>query len=483
MGKKIHMLVIVVVITALFIACGEKNGANQTKPNIIFIMADDMGYGDPGCYNPQSKIPTPNIDRLAAEGLRFTNAHAPGSWCTPTRYGLLTGTYPIRTDLAKHRIGSQIEPDQITIASLLQKNGYHTACIGKWHLGFDNIDKIDYSQPITGGPLDRGFNEFFGMHASLDIPPYYYIENNGVVAAPTKDIDASFTDGVTPIQGAFWRAGKIAPGFVHEEVQSVFTNKALEFIENHQNGQPFFLYLPLAAPHTPWLPLEKFKNSSLAGMYGDFVNQVDHSIGLIMQKLQKLDLDKSTLVIFTSDNGPVWYPVDEERYGHESVGILRGMKGDALDGAHRMPFIAHWPGKIKSGTTTDLAICFTDMLATFAAIVGDSLSHKNSGDSHNILPLMLGQTDSFLTRPEMIIMNRIVIDEDWKFIVGSGYGGLSVRYSEELKKVKEEGDKGVELYNIKNDPGETTNLATQHPEIVKGLSGLLEKYKQQRGSK
>ena len=474
---KRYLLLFMMIITTLFISCEAKRGLNQTKPNIIFILADDMGYGDPGCFNPQSKIPTPNIDRLAEEGIRFTNAHAPGSWCTPTRYGLLTGNYPIRTNLSKHRVSSQIEPDQITIGSLLQNNGYYTACIGKWHLGFDNIDKINYAQTITGGPIDRGFNEFFGMHASLDIPPYYYIQNNRVVAAPTETIEASYTEGVTPIQGAFWRAGKIAPGFVHEEVQTVFTNKALIFLENRRDGQPFFLYLALAAPHTPWLPTEKFKNTSRAGMYGDFVNQVDNSVGQIMQKLKQLDLETNTLVFFTSDNGPVWYPVDEEKYGHESVGILRGMKGDALDGAHRMPFIARWPAKIKPGSATSKAICFTDMLATFAAIAKDSLPEKNRRDSHNILPLLLGQTGKYPARPEMIIMSRIIIDGDWKLIIGSGYGGLSVLYSEELKKEKEEADKGLELYNIMNDPGETTNLAAQHPEIVKRLSGLLDKYK------
>jgi len=469
--------VIFIAIFVFFLGCEQKSESNQAKPNIIFIMADDMGYGDPGCYNPQSQIPTPNIDRLAAEGIQFRNAHSPGSWCTPTRYGLMTGNYAIRTDLAKHRSGSQIEPKQITIGSLLQKNGYYTACIGKWHLGFDNIDNIDYNQPISGGPLDRGFNEFFGMHASLDIPPYYYIENNRVVAAPTEDIEASYTENVTPIQGAFWRAGKIAPGFVHEDVQSVFTDKALDFIENRQNGQPFFLYLPLAAPHTPWLPTEKFKNSSQAGMYGDFVNQVDHSIGLIMDKLENLGLDENTLVIFTSDNGPVWYSVDVEKYDHKSVGILRGMKGDALDGAHRMPFIARWPGKIKPGGTTEKAICFTDILSTFADIINDTISAKNSPDSHTILPLLLDDRSNYTKRPEMIIMSRIIIEGDWKLIVGSGYGGLSVRYSEKLKKEKEKADQGVELYNIMDDPGESTNLATEHPEIIKRLTDLLDKYK------
>ena len=359
----------------------------------------------------------------------------------------------------------------------MQRNGYYTACIGKWHLGFDNIDKPDYSQPISGGPVDRGFNAFFGMHASLDIPPYYYIEDNHVVAAPTLDIEANYTAGVTRIQGAFWRAGKIAPGFIHKEVHSVFTAKALAFIENHKTSTPFFLYLPLAAPHTPWLPGEKFKNKSAAGMYGDFVNQVDHSVGLIMEKIEELELDKNTLIFFTSDNGPVWYPADEAQYGHQSNGMLRGMKFDALEGGHRMPFIARWPGKIQPGSTTDRVICFTDMLATFAAVTVDSLSEGDRQDSHSILPILLGQTDGYPERPEMIIMDRIIIQGNWKLIIGSGYGGLSVLFSETLKREKEEADKGVELYNIKDDPEETTNLAAQYPEIVRHLQGSLEKYK------
>ena len=190
-------------------ACKNKS----TPPNIIFIMADDMGYGDPGCYNPQSKTPTPNIDRLASQGIRFTNAHSPGSVCVPTRYGLLTGRYPFRVDLKKHRVTSLIEPGRLTLGSVLQKHDYKTACVGKWHLGFENLRNIDYSEPFHGGPVDRGFDYFFGMHASLDIPPYYYIENNRCVEPPTDKIDASQSKGVTPIQGAFWREGKIAPGF------------------------------------------------------------------------------------------------------------------------------------------------------------------------------------------------------------------------------------------------------------------------------
>ena len=294
------------------------------RPNIVLILADDMGYGDPGCYNPESKTPTPNIDRLAGQGVQFTDAHAAGPWCVPSRYGLMTGRYPFRTKLDLQH--SLIEPDRTTIASLLKENGYRTACIGKWHLGFEGgAEKIDFNRPMRGGPVDHGFDYFFGMHASLDIPPYYYIENDRCVAAPTGHIAASHSPDLTPIQGAFWREGAIAPGFKHDEVLPMFTQKAVDFIRNHvaaHGDEPFFTYLALAAPHTPWLPTGRFKGVSSADGYGDFVAQVDAAVATVLETLEVLGAAENTLVLFSSDNGPVWFKTDVEQFGHRSTYCL-----------------------------------------------------------------------------------------------------------------------------------------------------------------
>jgi len=460
----------------------NKFAAPSDKPNIIFIMADDMGYGDPGCYNPQSKTPTPNIDRLAGQGIRFTNAHSPGAVCVPTRYGLLTGRYPFRTNIRKHKKTSLIEPDRLTIGSILQKHGYKTGCIGKWHLGFENLDKIDYSKPMKGGPFDRGFDYFFGMHASLDIPPYYYIENDHCVEAPTEEIEASHSEGVTPIQGAFWRKGKIAPSFKHDEVLPKFTAKALSFIKDHHEQdtkRPFFLYFALAAPHTPWLPTAEFKGKSKAGDYGDFVTQVDNSIGQIMKTIQQLGIAGNTLLFFTSDNGPVWYEPDVERYDHKSTHFLKGMKADVWEGGHRMPFIARWPGKIKENSISHETISFTDMLATFSALMGDKLPENSGEDSYNILPALLGKKYEKPIREAIVIENRAIIQGDWKLIFGSGKGGISGRYfKQQIDDSALNGLKG-ELYNLKDDPSEKNNLYDKRPDIIESLTKLMDKYKRE----
>jgi arylsulfatase A len=470
------ILLLIAGIAGLILSAGCNSDAKKPSdhPNIIFILADDMGYGDAGCYNPESGIPTPNIDRLAAEGMRFSNAHSPGSWCVPSRYGLLTGQYPIRRDMSLQKEKCLIDPGQPTIATILKKHGYFTICIGKWHLGFDNFSNADYRQPLTGGPIEHGFDYFFGMHASLDIPPYFYIENDHAVEPPTDSIEASHSGDWTRIQGAFWRAGKIAPGFVHEQVLPAFLNKSTELIEKRADDQPFFLYLALSGPHTPWLPEKKFTNKSRAGLYGDFVVQIDQVVGKILQKLDELALAGNTLIIFTSDNGPVWYPQDEKRFHHESNGLLRGMKADLLEGGHRMPFIARWPGNIKAGSVSDEVICFTDMLATFAALVNDTLPGGFIYDSYNLLPVLRGEPYPGPLHKETIVMNHVIFEDKWKLIEGSGYGGLHFLFSKEGKPPQKSAG---ELYDIFADPGEQQNLYKKHPEIVKKLSEDLQGFK------
>ncbi len=460
--------------------CAKRPGTRKL-PNVLLILADDMGYGDPGCFNPESKIPTPNIDRLASEGARFTNAHSPGAVCVPTRYGLMTGRFPLR----KQREGGLrpiqplIERDRMTLADLFRRAGYRTGCIGKWHLGFRDWTSIDYSKPLRGGPLDQGFDYFFGMHASLDIPPYFYIENDRCVEPPTEMIEENHSPGVTPIQGAFWRRGPIAPNFRHEEVLRVFTDKALQFVRSHSkehSERPFFLYYAMTAPHTPWLPSEEFRGKSGAGDYGDFTVQVDAEVGRLLAALRDLGIEGSTLVIFTSDNGPVWFPQDVRRYGHSSSGPFRGMKADLWEGGHRMPFVARWPGKIPAGLVQDEVICFTDLFATFASLLGQKVPEGNAEDSFDILPLLLGQAKRLPDRNPVVIGDRAVIRGKWKFIEGSGQGGLSRRYGEGGKPAACPEEEG-ELYDLESDLGETKNLYRERPEIVRELRQVLEEVK------
>ncbi|MDZ7722259.1 MAG: sulfatase-like hydrolase/transferase [candidate division KSB1 bacterium] len=317
------------------------------------------------------------------------------------------------------------------------------------------------------------------MHASLDIPPYYYIQDNKVVQAPTDSIAAHYTEGVTPIQGEFWRAGKIAPDFKHEEVLPKFTQKSIEFLHKQKKDRPFFLYLALAAPHTPWLPSESFQGQSRAGMYGDFTAQVDDNVGKVLKAIDDLGLTDNTLVFFVSDNGPVWYKQDEKKYDHQSTSFLRGMKADDFEGGHRMPFIARWPGHIPAGKTTDEVICFTDMLATFAAVAGDTLPPDAGEDSYNILPVLLDKSYPKPLREATVIGKDVIIKGQWKLIIGSGYGGISTRYSPELQAKSKREENSGKLFNIVNDPSETRNLYDEYPDIVKQMKQLLQTYKQQ----
>ena len=264
------------------------------KPNIIVLLVDDMGYGDPGCYNPQSKIATPNIDRLAWEGLRFTDAHAPGPLCHPSRYGLMTGRYPFRTDISRWPKQPLIEEGQVTIASLLKTAGYRTAMVGKWHLGFR---EDGYDQPLRGGPVDCGFDSFFGLRASTDIPPYFYIRGNRVITPPTGHIAGNLSEGWSPIQGGFWREGGIAPGLDLKDVLPRLTDEACAVIDTQAGTkpdarQPLMLYLAYTAPHTPWLPAAEFAGKSGAGMYGDFVMMVDAQIGRVLVALEQAGITR-----------------------------------------------------------------------------------------------------------------------------------------------------------------------------------------------
>ena len=456
-------------VLSLLTACSMSNSSQDSAateryspPNILFILADDLGYGDVGSYNPEAQTATPHIDRLAAQGVRFTDAHASGPWCVPSRYGLITGQYPIRTTLDWQK-RALIDSSQLTLASMLQRNGYRTACVGKWHLGFDGVadwNTFASDQRLSGGPVDRGFDSFFGMYASLDIPPYFYIEGDRPAVPPTDTVAAHQSENATtPISGAFWRAGNIAPGFEFTEVLPTFAQRAVQFVESQaqaSNDQPFFLYVALTAPHTPWVPTDAFAGESSVGEYGDFVMQTDAVVGQLLEALETTGQRDNTLVIFASDNGPVWFQEDVEKYNHRSTAHLRGMKIDEWEGGHRVPFVARWPGQIPAGTVRNDLLSFTDVLATVAAVVGDSLPEADALDSHNLLPAFQGDSLNKPIRQELIIGEDVVRQNQWKLIVDGGEGVLSRDYGRKANGASSES--ANELYNLEEDPGETNNL-------------------------
>ena len=451
--------------------CGAFAQATET-PNVIFILADDMGYGDVSAYNPNSKIQTPNIDRLAAEGMRFTDAHAGGSSCIPSRYALLTGRFAVRQSMSLAK-GPLIEDGRMTVASLMRDHGYATAMIGKWHLGFDPFlqnpqSPADYSKPLRGGPVDCGFDSFFGMHASLDLPPYFYIRGRSPVKPPTDVIPANSStggpEGWNNIQGAFWREGKIAPHLQLEQVTPRFFAEAVNVIEKHEadnQDHPLFLYLALPSPHTPWLPLEEFRGKSGAGMYGDFVLQVDAGIGRILDALKIAGLDQDTLVLFSSDNGPVWYEKDIQKFGHDAVGGLRGMKFSSWEGGHRMPFLVRWPRRVAQDRVCKQTVVFSDVLATLAELVElKKIPVGTAEDSVSFLPYLLDADKPPATRPPIIHNQTTIRDGDWKLI-----------RPKQRKKAKE--NSSAELYNLKDDLSEQKNLLSKHPEVAERLKAQL----------
>jgi len=497
------------VSTFLFptgLGAGIQSAAEKcARPHVIFILADDMGYGDLACQNPESKISTPNLDRLAKEGIRFTDAHSPSAVCTPTRYGLLTGRYAWRTELKSGVLWPWdrplIEPDRMTAGHLMKEAGYHTACIGKWHLGWDwptrdgtrindilpvgRYDKkkraafnsgIDLSKRITGGPLSRGFDYYFGDDVP-NFPPYCFIENDHVTEQPTEEKPKSF----------FGHAGMMAKDWRLDGVMPSITKKACEYIERQSldpADQPFFLYFSLTAPHTPIAPAKEFQGKSRAGAYGDYVYQVDHTVGDILKTLDRCNIRDNTLIIFTSDNGSPGRDGSDmngeinsvRAFGHNPSRPWRGIKSDVWDGGHRVPFLARWPGHIPAGITCPEPICHVDLLATLAALVGVKLKNNAGEDSYNLLPVLTGQTAKEPLREAIVHHSGsglfAVRRGKWKLILGLGPGG----FSGPIRKPRS-GEPEGQLYDIQADPREKKNLYALHPEVVEELSNLLERYK------
>lgn len=464
------------VLATSGISLAQRPSAN---PNIVYILADDLGWGDLGCYNPKSAVPTPNADRMAANGVRFTDMHSPSAVCTPTRYGILTGRYCWRSALKKGVLNGYspnlIEEGRLTLPAMLKRQGYYTAGVGKWHLGLGKDAKTDYSKPLIPSPVSHGFDYYYGIPASLDMDPYVYIENDRAVEQATSTIAESKTP-----RGVFWRGGGIAPGFKIPQVLPELTTKAVSVLKDRakQPNQPFFLYFPLTAPHTPWVPLDAYKGRSKAGLYGDFVAQVDDTLGRILQTLEETGQAKNTLVIFTSDNGADWKIADKEKFAHRANADWKGEKADIWDGGHRIPFLASWPGKIKPGTVSDQLGCLTDFMSTAAAITGFMLPRNAAEDSYNLLPALTGNPSRQIR--DSIVHHSVdgmfsIREGDSKLELGLGSGGFTP--PQRIAAVPD-GPKG-QLYNLAKDPGETENLWLKDPSEVKRLTTLLESIQRQ----
>jgi arylsulfatase A-like enzyme len=351
--------------------------------------------------------------------------------------------------------------------------------VGKWHLGLSEAagpdDKIDYTKPLKPCPRDHGFDYYFGIPASLDMDPYLYFENDRVVEQPT-----SHTAGQDKPRGVFWRGGPIAPHFEIPQVLPTFENKATSIIrERAGKGQPFFLYLALSGPHTPWVPLKEYQGKSKAGIYGDFVAQVDATLGRVMKALDDAGAAQNTVVVFTSDNGADWKESDKKLFAHRANASWRGEKADAWDGGHRIPFLVRWPGQVKAGSVSDQLGCLSDFLATAAAVTGFKLPRNAGEDSYNLLPAFRGQAKAPIREAIVHHSNQGVFairDGNWKLIVDElGSGG----FSQPQHVAPKPGGPQGQLYDLKSDPAESKNLWVERQDVVKRLTALLDKWKQQ----
>jgi len=483
----------------------ETSPPDKTRPNILLIYADDLGYGDVQCYNPtRGKIATPNIDRLAADGLRFTDAHSSSAVCSPSRYTLLTGRYHWRTRLQSGIVGlwepPVITPDRMTIGRLAQQNRYQTACIGKWHLGWDwPIDPADkeffltggyggkktitatdehraawkktFSQAIPGGPTSVGFDEYFGTDVP-NWPPYCFIENDRSIGLPTEFASRELFrhKNLASVQGP------ALPDWKLEPILPALGDRAAEYLQRAtKTSKPFLLYMPLTSPHTPLSVNNEWQgksglasDGSSSGDYADFVMETDAIVGKVLAALKESGAANNTLVIFTSDNGCAPYigVAELEEQGHFSSGPLRGYKADVWEGGHRVPFIVRWPGTVAPNTKSYRLIHQADVLATLAAIFGTPLPATAGEDSFSLLPLLCGNDQQIRTNAVSCSSRGLpsIRNGTWKFIPGPGSGGWAKGGTEQPRQ----------LFNLADDIGETKNLANEQPERVREMSEQLE---------
>lgn len=475
-------IIFLVLLSAVLFSCTKEE--KTSRPNIIYILADDLGYGDVSYFNENSKIQTPNMDQLASDGVSFTNAHTSSSVCTPTRYGILTGRYNWRTKLKKGVLSgyskSLIKKENTTVANLLKDNGYKTAFIGKWHLGWDwamdnidsiNIDKlnarpiVDFTKPIKNGPNTHGFDYSYGFCGSLDMPPYVWVENGTPTMVPTNMTKGKSKQGT-------WRNGLTSNDFSHEQALPEITERTVNYINKNANkNKPFFVYMPLPAPHTPILPTKEFQGkSNLDNPYGDFVLMVDWVVGEVIKALEKNGISENTLIVFTSDNGcsPTANFKQLKSKGHYPNYVFRGAKSDIFEGGHRVPYIMSWKGTIQS-TKTDQLTCTTDFFATIADLLGVTYPDNVAEDSYSHLSVTSLKTQ--LPARQSIVHHSVNGEfayrkGDWKLIFGPGSGGWSYPNKNTNKAIYDTLPQ-VQFYNMKNDIAEEHNLEAKYPELIK----------------
>ncbi len=457
----------------------------QKNPNVIYILADDMGYGDISALNEKCPFQTPNLDRMCQEGIRFTDAHATSAVCTPSRYGILTGRYNWRSRLKSSVVGGYSEPiiekQRKTVADLFKEQGYQTAMVGKWHLGmnfkktkdffetpdFDACTGVDYKGCIEDSPVKHGFDYFFGISGSLDMPPYIYIENDHFMEEPCCETQNTGKK--------FWRKGPTGAHFKHENVLDELTEKVCQKIEEYKEN-PFFIYFPMPAPHTPILPSEKFQGKSGTNEYGDFVLHCDDVVGRVIQKLQEEDIYDNTIVVYTSDNGcsPMANYEELKQHGHNPSYIFRGTKADIYEGGHRIPLIIQWPDKIKKNLVSKSVVCLSDFMATMADILEVHLPDNMAEDS-------VSNKKIWLESPDLEVRKDIVhqsIDGslsirrgNFKLELCPGSGGWS-----DPKPGEETGKLRFQLYDLSKDIGEKVNVIEDYPELAEELRGILKSY-------
>lgn len=507
------LIAIVLYLTACSIPIVEK----QENPNVVFIFVDDLGYGDVGCYGA-TKVQTPNIDKIASEGMRFTDAHSASAVCTPSRYALLTGEYPLRGNRGKgiwgpcsHTQPLLIDTARLTLAQVFKNKGYATAAIGKWHLGFGKA-KTEWNKPLRPGPLELGFDYYFGVPKVNSGFPYVYVENDRIVGwdpkdplvfgkepfSPTPTFPEETAGRKTP--NKFSGALKAHQMYDDEQTATLLTEKAVGFI-NENKDEPFFLYFATTNIHHPYTPNPRFKGTSQCGLYGDFIHELDWMVGELMRCLDDNGLRDNTLVVFTSDNGGMLNNASMLTWedGHHQNGELLGFKFGAWEGGHRIPFIARWPQMIEANSISDQLICNVDILPTFASLTNQKIAENQPCDGINILPALLDRSVE-LERDHLILApfkskNLAVRKGKWMYIGAQGDGGFgynakshakggpgaiqfSGRVNSDIENGKIKNDAApAQLYNLKVDVEQTTNLYEQYPDVVKEMEAILENYR------
>ncbi|MGJ8726336.1 MAG: sulfatase family protein [Roseibacillus sp.] len=465
-----------------------------SQPNVVILYADDMGVADVSYGDSEAKIQTPNIDRLAEQGMTFTDGHSSSGICTPSRYALLTGQHHWRRfhGIVNAFGESVFEPEEFTIARMFKEQGYHTGCFGKWHLGWDwdairkpgekakatSAEAYDWTKPFPGGPLDQGFDRYFG-DGTINFPPYCWIEDDRFATIPVKPVMKS-----RPLAGGGgFRGGPMAEDWNPYDILPTITKKTVEWIEEQEAGKPFFAYLAFNSPHYPIVPNKQFHGKSQAGYYGDFMIETDAMVGQVVAALKEKGLLENTIVIFTADNGAENLGFDRlEKFGHWSSGDFRGLKRDIYEGGHRVPFIVSWPGKVEAGSRSDEVVSQVDLAATFAEITGYSLNNEEAIDSYNLLPVWKGEEYESPLRAATVQNTNpgayALREGDWVFINKSSGAAQKEKKSYlehfELKTFSKETE-GL-LFNLKEDSRQSQNVAEEHPEKVAAMRALLDRY-------